>query len=138
MLAHAQSVEELRRRRSGTAVGGSRHVKLEVVKAMDQSGRSVFYSMESPPVSVDLDGDGVEEVIVPMSQAPGHLAVAFRGPAGYRLQAVNSGFEGTITGLGAFRREEQQAPTLVLAVVRFTGLLGISGESQIILTVPED
>jgi hypothetical protein len=113
-------------------------VKLEVVRAMDQSGRSFFYAMETPPVSVDLDGDGVEEVIVPMAQPPGHLAVVFRGPAGYRLQTVNTGFEGTITGLGAFRRAGQEMPALLLAVVRFTGLLGISGESQIIMTVPEE
>lgn len=54
------------------------------------------------------------------------------------VDAVNSGFEGTITGLGGFRQEDQTTPTLVLAVARFTGLLGVSGESQIILTVPQD
>ncbi|MBI1727176.1 MAG: hypothetical protein HYR50_07895, partial [Candidatus Rokubacteria bacterium] len=124
--------------RSGTAVGGSRHVKIEVIKQMDQSGRSFFYYMEATPLSVDLDGDGVEEVIAPITQVPGQLAVVFRGPAGYRLQAVNTGFEGTITGLGGFSLEDQSSPTLVLAVVRFTGLLGISGESQIIMTVPQD
>ncbi|MEX2224021.1 MAG: VCBS repeat-containing protein [Candidatus Rokuibacteriota bacterium] len=124
--------------RSGTAVGGSRHVKLEVIKQMDQSGRSFFYYMEGPPLSVDLDGDGIEEIIAPITQAPGQLAVVFRGPAGYRLQSVNTGFEGTITGLGGFRMEDQGTPTLVLAVVRFTGLLGVSGESQIIMTAPQD
>ena len=94
--------------------------------------------MEAMPLSVDLDGDGIEEIIAPITQVPGQLAVVFRGPAGYRLQAVNTGFEGAITGMGGFRLEEQSSPTLVLAVVRFTGLLGISGESQIILTVPQD
>jgi hypothetical protein len=124
--------------RSGTAVGGSRHVKLEVIKQMDQSGRSFFYYMEAPPLSVDLDGDGTEEIIAPITQAPGQVAVVFRGPAGYRLQNVNTGFEGTITGLGGFRAGDQGTPTLVLAVVRFTGLLGVSGESQIIMTAPQD
>lgn len=124
--------------RSGTSVGGSRHVKLEVMKQMDQSGRSFFYYMEATPLSVDLDGDGIEEVIAPITQVPGQMAVVFRGPAGYRLQSVNTGFEGTITGLGGFRMEDQSPPTLILAIVRFTGLLGVSGESQIIMTVPQD
>ena len=135
-LRVAIDVEE--RWRSATAVGGSRHVKLEVIKQIGQSGRSFFYYMEAMPLSVDLDGDGIEEIIAPITQVPGQLAVVFRGPAGYRLQAVNTGFEGAITGMGGFRLEEQSSPTLVLAVVRFTGLLGISGESQIILTVPQD
>lgn len=72
-------------------------MKLEVLKQMDQSGRSFFYSMEVPPLSVDLDGDEIEEIVAPITQAPGQLAVVFRGPAGYRLQSVNTGFEGTIT-----------------------------------------
>ncbi len=135
-LRVAIDVEE--RWRSGTAVGGSRHVKIEVIKQIDQSGRSLFYYMDTMPLSVDLDGDGVEEIIAPIAQVPGQLAVVFRGPAGYRLQAVNTGFEGTITGLSGFRQEDQTTPTLVLAVVRFTGLLGVSGESQIIMTVPQD
>lgn len=124
--------------RSGTAVGGSRHVKLEVIKQMDQAGRSFFYYMEAIPLSLDLDGDGIDEIIAPITQVPGQLAVVFRGPASYRLQNVDTGFEGTITGLSGFRQEDQVTPTLVLAVVRFTGLLGISGESQIIMTAPQD
>jgi len=132
------AIDTEERWRSGTAVGGGRHVKLEVIKQIDQSGRSIFYHMETTPLSVDLDGDGIEELIAPITQVPGQLAVVFRGPAGYRLQAVNTGFEGTITGLSSFRLEDQSTPTLVLAVVRFTGLLGVSGESQIIMTLPQD
>ena len=56
---------------------------------------------EPYPLSVDLDGDGIEEIVVPQNQCPGRLAVIFKGPAGYRFQTVNSGFEGTITALGA-------------------------------------
>ena len=60
------------------------------------------------PLSVDLDGDGVDEIVVPQNQIPGRLAVIFRGPGGYRFQTVNSGFEGTITALGS---SGHRAPT---------------------------
>ena len=91
--------------------------------------------MEPMPLAVDLDGDGVEEIIVPQNQVEGHLAVVFRGPAGYRLQSINSGFEGTITGLGAIPGEDP--PTLIVAVVRFSNFAKTAGETQIIMTTSE-
>ena len=45
------------------------------------------------------------------------MAVVFKGPAGYRFQSVNSGFEGIITGLGAIPGDP--LPSLVVAVTRF-------------------
>jgi hypothetical protein len=97
---------------------------------------SKSYSMEPAPLAVDLDGDGIDEVVV-QNQMPGMLAVVFRGPAGYRFQQVNSGFEGLITGLGAIRGPEGEPPTLVAAVVRLSGLLKTSGETQITMTGPD-
>jgi hypothetical protein len=61
--------------------------------------------------------------------------VVFKGPAGYRFQSVNSGFEGTITGLGALPGEP--VPSLVVAVTRYYGLLSNAGDTQIIMTIPE-
>ena len=96
--------------------------------------RSTFVNFEPVPVAVDLDGDGIEEVIVPQNHLPGYIAVVFRGPAGYRFQSVNSGFEGTITALGAIPGDNP--PTILASVVRFDMLLG-SGETQIIMTLCE-
>ncbi len=121
--------------RSATRVGGGGYIKMEVVKQMDRAGRSFFYSMEPMPLAIDLDGDGVEEVVVPQNQWEGFLAVVFRGPAGYRMQSINSGFEGSITGLGAIPGDTP--PTLIVSVVRFSGLLKSSGETQIIMTTGE-
>lgn len=122
--------------RSSAPVGGGSHLKIEVVKQEYRGGRSYFYNMEPAPLSVDLDGDGVEEIVVPQNQLEGHLGVVFRGPAGYRFQSINSGFGGTITGLGAIPGENP--PTLIAAVVRFNNnWLKSSGETQIIMTTGE-
>ena len=51
------------------------------------------------------------------------------------MQIVQSGFEGMITGLGAIPGDA--GPSLVISVLRRTGLLRDSGETQIIMTVPE-
>jgi hypothetical protein len=65
------------------------------------------------------------------------MAVVFKGPAGFRMQVVNSGFEGMITGLGAVSASDGGHPALIAAVVKRTGLLKGSGETQIIMTTSE-
>jgi len=66
-------------------------------------------------------------------------AVVFKGPAGFRLQSINSGFEGGITCLGAYRTEDAAQPTIIASVVRYANtLLKAGGETQIIMTVPQD
>ena len=98
-------------------------------------GRSYIYTSEPQPLAVDLDGDGIDEIVVPQNQLPGRLAVVYKGPAGYRFQTVNSGFEGTVTALGAIPGES--APTLVIAVVRYQNWFNTVGETQIIMTTPD-
>jgi hypothetical protein len=69
----------------------------------------------------------------------GLLAVVFKGPTGLRLQSINSGFEGGITCLGAYKTEDSSQPTIIAAVVHFNGvILKLSGETQIIMTVPQE
>ena len=120
--------------RSSSPVGGS-GVKLPVDIGSGPGGRTYIYFTQPSPVSVDLDGDGIEEIVVPQNQVPGRLAVIYKGPAGYRFQSVNSGFEGTITGLGAIPGDP--TPTLVVAVTRYYGMLTTAGDTQIIMTTPE-
>jgi hypothetical protein len=122
--------------RSTTPVGGGGYLKVELLKSRtERGGRSEFFNFEPMPLAVDLDGDGVEEVVVPQNQLDGHLAILFRGPAGYRMQTINSGFEGIITGLGAIHGETP--PTLIAAVVRFANYFRTQGETQIIMTTGE-
>jgi hypothetical protein len=127
--------------RSGTAVGGG-YLTVELVEAIrsSQTDRSKFFKIEPTPLAVDLDGDAIDELIVPQNVVrEGLLAVIFKGPAGFRLQSINSGFEGAITSLGAYRTEDATQPTIIAAVVRFSNfLLKVGGETQIIMTVPQD
>jgi hypothetical protein len=121
--------------RSTTPVGGG-GTKLEVGVPGSIERRSAFFFHEPMPLAVDLDNDGVEEIIVPQNvPQPGLLAVVFKGPTGFRIQSVNSGFEGTILGMGAIPGER---PTLVAAVAHYKGALARTGETQIIVTVSTD
>ena len=127
--------------RSSTSVGGG-YMTVELADAYRSSktDRSKFFKIEPTPLAVDLDGDGIEELIVPQNLVrEGLLAVVFKGPAGFRLQSINSGFEGGITCLGAYKTEDSVQPTIIAAVVRFSGvLLKTAGETQIIMTVPQE
>ena len=127
--------------RSSTSVGGG-YLRVELLGAVfsSRTQHSKFFKIEPTPLAVDLDGDGVDELIVPQNLVrEGLLAVVFKGPAGYRLQSINSGFEGGITCLGSYRTEDASQPTIIAAVVRFNNLLlKTGGETQIIMTVPQE
>ncbi|TMQ25462.1 MAG: hypothetical protein E6K82_06735 [Candidatus Rokuibacteriota bacterium] len=120
--------------RSASPVGGGAS-KLGVEMQVGRATRTNIYIHEPNPVAVDLDGDGIEEIVVPQNQVPGRLAVIFKGPAGYRFQSVNSGFEGTISGLGVIPGDP--TPSLVVSVTRYYGVLTTAGDTQIIMTIPE-
>jgi hypothetical protein len=121
--------------RSSSPVGGGGYLKIELLRHKERGGRAEFFHFEPMPLAVDLDGDGVDEIVVPQNQLDGRLAIMFRGPAGYRLQTINSGFEGTITGFGAIPGDNP--PTLIAAVVRFNNFFRTQGETQIIMTTGE-
>lgn len=131
-LRIAMEAEEMWRSSSPVGGGGA---KLVVDTMSGRGGRSYIYRPEPHVLAIDLDGDGIEEIVSVQNQVPGRLAVVFKGPAGYRFQSVNSGFEGTVTGLGAVPGEP--VASLVVAVARFYGLLSNAGETQIIMTTPE-
>jgi hypothetical protein len=127
--------------RSSTMVGGG-YMSIELIDSVwsSKNQRSKFFKIEPTPLAVDLDGDGIDELIVPQNLVrEGLLAVAFKGPAGFRLQSINSGFEGGITCLGSYKTEDSTQPTIIAAVVRFSGvILKSAGETQIIMTVPQE
>lgn len=121
--------------RSLTPVGGGlARARLAIMQGRTAVDR--YFKIEPNPVAVDLDGDGIQEIVLPVNEEErGRMAVIFRGPAGFRMQVVTSGFEGIITGLGAVPGEGN--PSLIVAVTRRTGLLGGTGNTQILMTIPE-
>ena len=123
--------------RSLTPVGGGL-AKAHMRQYQFSTHVDSFINIEPHPLSVDLDGDGHEEIVIPINQdEAGRMAVVFKGPAGFRMQVVSSGFEGMITGLGAIANEGG-SPSLVAAVVKRSGIiLRDSGETQIIMTTPD-
>ena len=121
--------------RSQTIVGGGlASAQLQI--PMLQTVVDKFFKLEPNPVAADLDGDGIQEIIVPINEdEAGRMAVVFRGPAGFRMQVVSSGFEGMVTGLGVVPGES--GPSLVAAVLKRGGLFRDIGDTQIIMTLPE-
>jgi len=126
--------------RSGTAVGGG-GITIEQETGLVSGGarRTAFFKIEPTPLAIDLDGDGVDEVIVPQNIVKeGLIAVIFKGPAGFRLQSIDTGFEGTITALGGFKTDDATQPILIATVVRYKNILKTAGETQVIMTVPQE
>ncbi|MBI2217175.1 MAG: hypothetical protein HYU51_07755 [Candidatus Rokubacteria bacterium] len=96
-----------------------------------------FVKMEPRPLAVDLDGDGIQEIVVPVNENDaGQMAVVFKGPTGFRIQVVSSGLQGMVTGLGAIPGDGN--PSLIAAVVQRTGFWGKQGSTQIIMTLPSE
>jgi hypothetical protein len=126
--------------RSGAAVGGGAvTLEQETGVMTNKVMRSNFYKIEPTPLAIDLDGDGIDEVLVPQNIVKeGLLAVVFKGPAGFRLQSIDTGFEGTITALGGFKTDDATQPTIIATVVRYKNLLKTAAETQVIMTVPQE
>jgi hypothetical protein len=126
--------------RSGAAVGGGAiTLEQETGVQTNRVMRTAFYKIEPTPLAIDLDGDGVDEVLVPQNVVKeGLLAVIFKGPAGFRLQSIDTGFEGSITALGGFKTDDATQPTIIATVVRYKNILKTAAETQVIMTVPQE
>jgi len=134
-LVVAQDGQEIWR--SSASVGrGLVRARLEIEESRTVVDK--YFRIEPNPLAVDLDGDGIQEIVVPVNdEEAGRLVVVFRGPTGLRTQVVASGSEGVVTGMGAVPGADGGGPSLVMAVVRRSGLFRTSGDTQIIMTVPE-
>jgi hypothetical protein len=128
--------------RSGSAVGGGATTIEQIIPGSGRSSggpRSSFHKIEPNPLALDLDGDGIDEILVPQNIVKeGLMGIVFKGPAGFRLQSIDTGFEGMITALGGFKTDDATQPTIIATVVRFSNFLKTSGQTQVLMTVPQE
>lgn len=98
-----------------------------------EAGRPI--SLPPNLVARDLDGDGVEEVLVPRNRpaaaggqfVAGEVVILSYRAGEMAIETLGPQFDGVVSGLALLRRE---APTLLLAVVKRSGQ---GGESRIFL-----
>jgi len=69
--------------RSSASVGqGLAQARLEIMQG--RTAVDKFFRMMSNPLAVDLDGDGIQEIVVPVNdEEAGRLVVVFRGPTAH-------------------------------------------------------
>ena len=90
------------------------------------------FDFEVIPAVVDLDGDGIDEVLVAQNQGSlgivpnlnlyggGHVVLMRRTPNGYRLSPVSPGFDGVVSGVAVLKG---RTPGILVAVSRREGVL---------------
>jgi hypothetical protein len=133
---------------SPTQVGGS-----DAYAELPQTGELDFrigdvlkqsFPFEPIPVTVDLDGDGIEEVLVIRNSASlggvlpnrtqfrsGDVAVLRTGPYGHSLSPISPEFDGTVSGLAI---APSRQPSLFVAVTKSQGLLGQTQQTIVFLS----
>ena len=90
------------------------------------------FDFEAIPAVADLDGDGIDEVLVPQNQlrlgvvpnlnlySGGHVAMMRHTPQGYALSPVSPGFDGVVSGVAVLTGDIKG---ILVAVSRRDGVL---------------
>jgi hypothetical protein len=129
-------------------VGGSyAYAELPQTSALDIRIGEVLkqsFPFEPIPATVDIDGDGIEEVLVIRNDASwggllpnrtqfrsGDVAVLRAGPYGYSLSPVSPEFDGTVSGLAIAPSHQ---PSVFVAVTTSQGLLGHKQQTIVFLS----
>ena len=90
------------------------------------------FDFEAIPAVADLDGDGIDEVLLPQNQARfgavpnlnlysgGHVVAMRQTPQGFALSTVSPGFDGVVSGVAVLKGSE---PGILVAVSKWEGVL---------------
>ncbi len=102
------------------------------------------FAFEAIPEAVDVDGDGIDEVLVIRNGASlggaipnrtrfatGDVALLQTGPYGYKLTPVSPRFDGMVSGVSVV---PNPTPGILLAITKRRGILGRKKETIIFLS----
>jgi hypothetical protein len=125
--------------RSRESVGGSyTYAELEHIMSRDPMVEQFFF--QPIPAAVDVDGDGLEEVLVArndsrlgfipnLSQFSGGDIVVLRADNfGFNFSSITPQFDGVVSGIAVVRGE---TPGVLVAVSRAKGLFSNKGETSL-------
>ena len=121
-----------RRWKSSANVGGSYvFATLDEIRGTGLLEQRQF-NFEAIPAVTDLDGDGIDEVLVPQNQSQlgvvpnlnlysgGHVVLMRQTPQGFALSPVSPGFDGVVSGVAVLKG---RTPGILVAVSKREGVL---------------
>ena len=121
-----------RRWKSRTNVGGSYVFAALEIRYSPAVVDQAQFDFEAIPAVADLDGDGLDEVLVPQNQSQlgvvpnlnlysgGHVVLMRQTPQGFALSPVSPGFDGVVSGVAVLRG---RTPGILVAVSKREGVL---------------
>lgn len=129
--------------RSATNVGGSYvFAALDVVTSSGVSGITQF-DFEAIPAVADIDGDGIDEVLLPQNQGrlglvpnlnlyrDGHVVMMRQTPQGFTLSPVSPGFGGVVSGVAVLKGRVRG---ILVAVSKREGVLNRNKRTTLYLS----
>lgn len=122
-------------------VGGS-YASAVVTRLIGTAPQQEFFYMEPFPVAIDLDGDGIDEVLLPRNAYStvlanprliswGEVIVLVREPTGFSLRALTPQLDGAVAGLGVIGKE---SPSIAYVLTKRKNFPSTGGETRIYLS----
>ena len=121
-----------RRWKSRTNVGGSYVFAAVRIQYSPRVAEQAQFDFEAIPAVADIDGDGIDEVLVPQNQSQlgvvpnlnlysgGHVVLMRQTPQGFALSPVSPGFDGVVSGVAVLKG---RTPGILVAVSKREGVL---------------
>ena len=121
-----------RRWKSPANVGGSYVFAAINIRHSPGIVEQAQFDFEAIPAVADLDGDGIDEVLVPQNQGSfgvvpnlnlysgGHVVLMRQTPQGFALSPISPGFDGVVSGVAVLKG---RVPGILVAVSKREGVL---------------